>query len=117
MNQHDQSTHEINLMRNLSRLDTRLEVLHQDVAEVKGAMHKLAEAITKLAVIEERQSQASHAVERAFAAIAATQAETASLKLQIAAAMHSTSHSSKWIDRALVALVALGVGVLVGGRI
>lgn len=110
MNQHNPQTHEINVMRTMSRLDARLETLHQDVAEVKGAMHKLADAITKLAVIEERQSQVSGAVERAFVSIAGVEARVSDLSLRIAALSPAVSTTSKWVDRALVGAVALAAG-------
>lgn len=115
MNTSESTSHEVNLMRSIARLDTRFEVLHQDVTEVKGAMNKLAEAMTKLAIIEERQGQASQAVERAFSAIVATQAETAALKLQLAASQHHANSATKWIDRALIALVACGAGFIMRG--
>lgn len=108
-------THEVNMMRTMSRLDARLEVLHQDVAEVKGAMHKLADAITKLAVIEERQSQVSGAVERAFLRIDSVQAQMASIEVRLAAFSPAVSSASKWIDRGLVAAVALGFGYFMKG--
>jgi chromosome segregation ATPase len=54
----------------VSILSTRLESLHQDVGEIKSAMNNLSAAITKLALVEERQATANAAMERAFAAIA-----------------------------------------------
>lgn len=111
----DQQTHERDLMRSMTRLDARLETLHQDVAEVKSAMHKLAEAITKLAVIEERQAQVSSAVDRAFAAIATVQQQVSSLEVRLAAVSPVLGSATKWIDRALVALVAAGLGYYMKG--
>ena len=40
----DQQAHEATLMRTMARLDARLEVLHQDVGELKDGMYKLADA-------------------------------------------------------------------------
>lgn len=114
MNDHENAVHEANLMRSIARLDTRFEVLHQDVVEVKGAMHKLADAITKLAVIEERQSQVSSAVERAFAAINLVTQQVAGLEVRMAAMRVEGNTASKWVDRALVALIAAGVGTFFG---
>ena len=113
----DQISHEANLMRAMTRLDTRFEVLHQDVAEVKGAMHKLADAITKLAVIEERQSQVSSAVERAFSGIAAAQAQIASLEVRLATTLQAGSVTSKWVDRAIVGGLALSAGFFTRGQL
>lgn len=115
MNTHDTLTHERDLMRSMTRLDARLETLHQDVAEVKGAMHKLADAITKLAVIEERQSQVSGAVERAFASIAGVQQQVYNLEARLASMSPALGAATKWVDRALVALVAAGLGYYLKG--
>lgn len=45
---------------------TKLEALHGDVGEMRGALKDLASAMTTLALVEERQSQAAAAQERAF---------------------------------------------------
>lgn len=47
----------------------RLDVMHKDMGEMKTGMMRLADAITKLAVVEERQAQDRQALERAFKAI------------------------------------------------
>jgi len=38
-------------------LSLKLEMLHHDVVEVKTALNKLSEAITKLALVEQQQLQ------------------------------------------------------------
>ena len=58
-----QQGHEVNI------LSARLQSLHEDVGEMKSALRELTSAITKLALIEERQSQTQMAQERAFTAI------------------------------------------------
>jgi len=114
MNHIDSPTTDASLLRTVSRLESGLEVLHQDVIEVKGAMNKLADAITKLAVIEERQSQVSSAVERAFGAISALTQQVATIEVRMAAMTVHGATANKWIDRALVALIAAGVGTFFG---
>lgn len=44
----------------------RLDNLHADVSGMRDVLKELATAVTKLAVIEERQGQAAQALERAF---------------------------------------------------
>lgn len=44
----------------------KLESLHEDVGAMRDVLKELTSAITKLALIEERQSQAALAQERAF---------------------------------------------------
>lgn len=51
------------------RPDPVLELIADKVVRMESAMDKLTEAITKLAVIEEKQSADRQALERAFMAI------------------------------------------------
>lgn len=44
----------------------KLESLHGDVGDMRAILRELTAAVTKLAVIEERQGQTSLALERAF---------------------------------------------------
>jgi hypothetical protein len=81
----------------------RLETLHEDVSEVKSALKELAAAITKLALIEERQTQAAAAQERAFAAIERIDARVAALEMQAPA----NKRVSVWVDRAMYASAGL----------
>lgn len=45
---------------------SRLDNLHEDVNGMRDVLRELASAVTKLAVIEERQTQSAQALERAF---------------------------------------------------
>lgn len=45
---------------------SKLESLHGDVGDMKDVLKDLTSAVTKLAIVEERQGQASLALERAF---------------------------------------------------
>lgn len=83
----------------------RLETLHEDVSEVKNALKELAAAITKLALIEERQTQAAVAQERAFAALERVEERVTALEMMVPA----NKRMSVWMDRTMFA----GVGLLV----
>lgn len=86
----------------------RLQSLHEDIGEIKVALTKLSEAITKLALVEERQTQASQALERAFKTIEKIEARITSLE-------HKNifnTFSNKWVDRAVTALVVCA-GVMI----
>ena len=50
-------------------LSAKLQSLHDDVGEMRTALRELTNAITKLAVIEERQTNTQMAQDRAFTAI------------------------------------------------
>lgn len=83
----------------------RLETLHEDVGEVKSALKELAAAITKLALIEERQTQAAAAQERAFAALERVEERVTALEMHAPA----NKRMSVWLDRTMYA----GMGLLV----
>ena len=48
---------------------TKIEGLAQDMSEMKHGIAKMADALTKLAIVEERQTQTILAQERAFKAL------------------------------------------------
>ena len=50
-------------------LATKIEGLAQDMSEMKHGIAKMADALTKLAIIDERQTQTILAQERAFMAL------------------------------------------------
>jgi hypothetical protein len=85
-------------------LDLKLEVLHSDVGEIKSALGKLSDAIIKLALIEERQTTASAALERAFSALERVESRLTLLERS----NMNNGRTSGWVDKAVTA----GVGVL-----
>jgi len=94
-------------------LATRLGDLHEDVTEIKGAMKTLSEAITKLALVEDRQANTAEALERAFKAI--ERVELRLTKLELEGPAHN--RAAALIDKALIGaviIVALYVSKKVG---
>jgi len=55
--------------KNVQVLATTIEGLAQDMNEMKHGIAKMADALTKLAIVEERQTQTILAQERAFKAL------------------------------------------------
>ena len=55
--------------KNVQVLSTKIEGLAQDMNEMKHGIAKMANALTKLAIVEERQTQTILAQERAFKAL------------------------------------------------
>ena len=55
--------------KNVQVLATKIEGLAQDMNEMKHGIAKMADALTKLAIVEERQTQIILAQERAFKAL------------------------------------------------
>ena len=83
-------------------LSTRIQTLHSDVADIKGTLKDLTSAINKLALVEERISNAVAAQERSFKAIEKLEERIDELEKKNI----SADNTSKWLDRGLVA--ALG---------
>ena len=54
---------------NMQDLATKIEGLAQDMSEMRHGIAKMADALTKLAIVEERQTQTILAQERAFKAL------------------------------------------------
>lgn len=55
--------------KNVQVLTTKIEGLAQDMSEMKHGITKMADALTKLAIVEERQTQTILAQERSFKAL------------------------------------------------
>jgi hypothetical protein len=83
--------------------ETRLDVLHEDVTEIKSNLSKLTDAIVKLALIEERQAQSAQAMERAFKTI-----EKIDLRLtELEKNAPEAARVARWFDRSVGATVAV----------
>jgi prefoldin subunit 5 len=82
-------------------LSAKLQTLHSDVSDVKSSLKDLTVAINKLALVEERLSNATAAQERSFKAMEKLEERIDNLeKAQVI-----DDNTSKWIDRGIVAFV------------
>ena len=96
-------------------LEARLAALHSDVTDMKEALSSLTNAITKLALIEERQSTSQQAVERAFTAIAKVEGAIDRLTdriTQLEIKAPAADKAAQWMERigiAAVSILAMGV--------
>jgi CHAD domain-containing protein len=84
-------------------LDVKLEQLHTDVGEIKSALGKLSDAIIKLALIEERQTMANVALERAFKALERVEARISVLEHNNI----NNKRTSNWVDKVVTAAVGI----------
>lgn len=89
-------------------LAVKLEALHGDVGEIKSALSELSKAITKLAVVEQQQSQNAAALERAFKTLNKIDDRVAALEK----AQPRHTEVAKWADRALLALVGAAAALI-----
>ena len=89
-------------------LQVKLEILHTDVVEVKNALAELSKAITKLALVEQQQSQTAQALERAFKAISKIEDRLASLEKS----QPKTKETSDWVDRFIMGIIFIAAGFI-----
>ena len=68
-------------MSDVNVLTVKIDMLHSDVVDMKTALNELSKAITKLALVEERQAQTADAMERAFKAIGRIEDRVSALEL------------------------------------
>jgi hypothetical protein len=111
-------------MTNMSEdiFTVKLDALHKDVGEVKTALNKLSDAITKLALVEQQQGQTAAALERAFKAITKVEEGLAedinALDVRVTVvekAQPKHNSAALWVDRALVGLAGAGMALLAKG--
>lgn len=93
-------------------LAAKIEMLHSDIVDMKGALAKLSDAITKLALVEERQAQTAEALERAFKVIGKLDDRMTELEK----AQPKQKETSVWVDRFILWSV-MGVLGFIGARI
>ena len=95
---------------------TKMDAMHSDMQDMKVAVRGLTDAITKLALIEERQTQAALALERAFRVIEKLEQKQADAESRIdtlerdAPMQRQTSvwvTSAVWAAAGLACLIAL----------
>lgn len=82
-------------------LAVRLGALHEYVGEIKIALGKLSDAITKLALVEQQQTQTALALERAFTALDKLEKRVDTLERK------SPTHdrAARWVDQAVLGAV------------
>ena len=91
-----------------SGIIVKLELLHDDVSDMKAVLRELTTAINRLAIVEERQQVTAAALERAFGILEKVESRLATLEL----ANVNTSRSASLVDKGI--WLVLG-GVIVAG--
>ena len=92
----------------VNMLSARLQTLHTDVSDIKGTLKDLTQAINKLALVEERISNAVAAQERTFKMLERMEERIERLeKAQVL-----DDNSSKWMERGLVAVLGAGAAFI-----
>lgn len=92
----------------LAVVSTRLELLIEDVSAIKRSMQTMAEAMMRLAVIEERQVTDREGLGRAFNAIGQLDGRVKALEQ----AQPLQKQSSDWVHKIVGQVVSLVVGAV-----
>ncbi|AMO36415.1 hypothetical protein [Thauera humireducens] len=99
--------------QNTEVIVARLAILSDDIGEVRSVMKELAQSVAKLALIEERQTQANEALSRAFKSIDKIDMKLSAIESRVATIERDIplhKQSSTWVFSALWA--AAGAAVL-----
>jgi hypothetical protein len=91
----------------------RMELMANDMSEIKQSMRELASAVSRLAVIEERQGASGEAIGRAFKEIAALGARIGVLEQN----QPIQQQSSDFVQTAVKYIVVALLGAVVAGFI
>lgn len=89
-------------INDVTLLSSKLHTLHNDVADIKGSIKELTSAINKLALVEERISNAVAAQERTFKIIEKIEERLDALERSQVTA----DNTNKWVERGIVAGLA-----------
>ena len=84
-------------------LAVRLDALHGDVGEIKTALGRLSDAITKLALVEQQQNQTALALERAFKALDKLESRVSVLENK----SPTSERTVRWVDQAVLGAIVL----------
>ena len=95
-------------MNNPEILAIRLDALHSDISEMKTVLNKLSDALTKLALIEQTQSQTTGSLERAFKTLEKIETRVAALEL----AQPKNDFASTWVDRIITGTVGFAAAII-----
>ena len=91
----------------------KIEAISGDMSEVKQTMRELAAAVSRLAVIEERQTTTNDSIGRAFKEINALGARVATLEQ----AQPIQKQSSDFVQTAVKYIIAAVLGAVISGLI
>lgn len=89
--------------KTIETIAMQMQVLHEDVKDMQSVLKELTTAITKLAIVEERQAQIAQSMERAFKAIEKVEARLTTLEQQ--APMNKQTNA--WADRLVIGIITV----------
>jgi hypothetical protein len=98
----DQATSFIDRRSGPNPVSIKLDMMADDMSELKATMKELAVSVNRLTLVEERVSHTSSAMERAFSNMEKLQARVSVLEqVQV-----SSKQTSEWVGKAMWAAAA-----------
>jgi len=91
-----------------SALEVKIDMIIEDSKELRNAVSTLVQAVSRLAVVEERQTQSTATQERVFSIL--EKLETRVSKLEEVAV--TSKQTNNWVAKALWAAGAAAVGYM-----
>ena len=94
---------------------TRLDALHGDMQDLKTSQREMTSAFQKLLVIEERQTEASASLERAFVALAKTSNDVDAVEKRVDSLERDApmqKQTSNWVVSAVWGAAILAVTII-----
>ena len=88
--------------RQTSGIEVKLDLLHDDVTDMKSVLKELTAAISRLAVVESDQNHIRAAQERTFVVLEKVEARIAALE----ALSVTSKQTNKWAENAIWAVAA-----------
>lgn len=88
---------------NTTATNIKLDALHEDITDIKLVLKELTVAINRLAIVEERQSQAAEALERAFTALEKVEIRVTNLEMVSV----NSKQTNDWVGKAIWAALAV----------
>lgn len=89
--------------RTIEAIAVQMNMLHDDVGEMKVVLRDLTSAITKLAVVEERQLQTSKCIERIYKSLDEMNERMSALEQQAPL----SKQTNLWADRLIVGGISM----------
>lgn len=93
--------------KTIETIAAQMNRLHDDVGEMKGVLRDLTSAITKLAVVEERQLQTAKCVERIYRSLDEINSRLTALEQQAPLSKQTNSWAERFITGAMAILVVI----------
>lgn len=103
----ERRSYDVNIDTTLAVLNHRVEEMHRDFTKMSNVLEKLTDAISKLAIVEERQSVLSNSIKALADSVGKLEERISAVELDDAKA----SKAIEWVYRAVWAAAAFAIAI------